>query len=237
MCALACALEPAHISYYQLTLEPGTVFHCTSAAACRTRMRRGRCRPSASKYSPRKDSSNTKFPPMRAPARAAGTISITGCSATTWAWVRARTASSASIVPDRHLADREAQAAAGLSDSHKCGRHRERSALSPIGERQHIAVADLPFEFMLNALRLNEGFAVAISSGGRALLLSGCRTGARAAPATGASSSATDRGWRPTELGRRFLNDLQAGFLAMSLCTPGSALLAQRGTYSTLRLH
>ena len=27
MCAIACALEPAHISYYQLTLEPGTVFH------------------------------------------------------------------------------------------------------------------------------------------------------------------------------------------------------------------
>ena len=24
---IACALEPAHISYYQLTLEPGTVFH------------------------------------------------------------------------------------------------------------------------------------------------------------------------------------------------------------------
>ena len=28
-----------------------------------------------------------------------------------------------------------------------------------IGERRPIAVADLPFEFMLNALRLNEGFA------------------------------------------------------------------------------
>ena len=24
---IACSLEPAHISYYQLTLEPGTVFH------------------------------------------------------------------------------------------------------------------------------------------------------------------------------------------------------------------
>ena len=29
-----------------------------------------------------------------------------------------------------------------------------------IGERQCIAARDLPFEFMLNALRLNEGFAV-----------------------------------------------------------------------------
>ena len=27
MCSIACSLAPAHISYYQLTLEPGTVFH------------------------------------------------------------------------------------------------------------------------------------------------------------------------------------------------------------------
>ena len=76
-----------------------------------------------------------------------------------------------------------------------------------------IAAADLPFEFMLNALRLNEGFS------------SDCyqaRTGLRLQNLDDKLATAEDRGllesvasgWRPTELGRRFLNDLQASFLA-----------------------
>jgi coproporphyrinogen III oxidase-like Fe-S oxidoreductase len=66
---------------------------------------------------------------------------------------------------------------------------------------------------MLNALRLNEGFARADFE---------ARTGLSmhiAAPTLDAASSRglvepTASGWRPTALGSRFLNDLQASFLA-----------------------
>jgi oxygen-independent coproporphyrinogen-3 oxidase len=66
---------------------------------------------------------------------------------------------------------------------------------------------------MLNALRLNEGFRISDFES---------RTGLNperiAIPLANASErgllEAYGDGWRPTDLGRRFLNDLQAGFLA-----------------------
>ena len=91
----ACSLEPAHISHYQLTLEPGTVFHARppplpdeDAAWAMQRECQAATRRSTA-------IGNTRFPPMRSPARAAGTISTIGASATTWAWARAPTANSA----------------------------------------------------------------------------------------------------------------------------------------------
>jgi coproporphyrinogen III oxidase-like Fe-S oxidoreductase len=87
-----------------------------------------------------------------------------------------------------------------------------RAAL-PAGEGNVVAATDLPFEFMLNALRLNDGFS---SDCYRA------RTGLALETISEKLAKAEDRGlldrmpsgWRATELGRRFLNDLQAGFLA-----------------------
>ena len=81
-----------------------------------------------------------------------------------------------------------------------------------IGERSWIGRSDLPFEFMLNALRLNTGFLVRDFES---------RTGLSAETIAPALDRAGNRGliekrgesWRPTELGRRFLNDLQASFL------------------------
>ncbi len=69
------------------------------------------------------------------------------------------------------------------------------------------------FDFMLNALRLTEGFSEAIFVD---------RTGLDAERLMAATSGARQRGligrdvdgiWRPTELGARFLNDLQAEFI------------------------
>ncbi len=70
----------------------------------------------------------------------------------------------------------------------------------------------LPFEFMLNALRLNEGYAHTVFSE---------RTGLPDDAIAGALAEAESRGLlertathtRPTELGRRFLNDLVELFL------------------------
>jgi oxygen-independent coproporphyrinogen-3 oxidase len=66
---------------------------------------------------------------------------------------------------------------------------------------------------MLNALRLNEGFETADFPR---------RTGLGFGAVEPALARAQDRGlleprtggWRPSALGRRFLNDLQASFLA-----------------------
>ena len=72
--------------------------------------------------------------------------------------------------------------------------------------------SELPFEFMLNALRLAEGFRIADFE--RA-------TGLPAATVTGKLAEYAAKGlvhpqdgrYRATDLGFRFLNDLLAGFL------------------------
>jgi len=72
--------------------------------------------------------------------------------------------------------------------------------------------ADLPFEFMLNALRLNEGFAVALFAERTGMPLSALEEGLAAAEQRGLIRRGLDR-IAPTDLGRRFLSDLQALFL------------------------
>ncbi len=73
--------------------------------------------------------------------------------------------------------------------------------------------ADLVFEFMLNALRLAEGFAEALFTDRTGL--APARLAQACAPAVEKGLMARSEGgrWCATELGRRFLNDLQASFL------------------------
>jgi putative oxygen-independent coproporphyrinogen III oxidase len=81
-----------------------------------------------------------------------------------------------------------------------------------IAESRDVAERELPFEFMLNALRLVEGFPAALFSE---------RTGLPLAVIEPQLARAESRGLiardlesiRPTERGRRFLNDLLEGFL------------------------
>jgi oxygen-independent coproporphyrinogen-3 oxidase len=84
---------------------------------------------------------------------------------------------------------------------------------TPIGGSSFIAAADLPFEFMLNALRLNEGFSVRDYRQRTGLEMESLEAKLADARGRGLLESNED-GWRPTVLGRRFLNDLQASFLA-----------------------
>ena len=78
---------------------------------------------------------------------------------------------------------------------------------------QALGESELLFEFMLNALRLRDGFDESLFEQ---------RTGLPADSLADAAAAATERGlielsgarrWQPTALGRRFLNDLQAEFL------------------------
>ncbi len=81
-----------------------------------------------------------------------------------------------------------------------------------VQERREVGVADLPFEFMMNALRLNGGVPIALFE---------ARTGLPVATIAGMLEEARRRDLlapdpghlRPTTMGRRFLNDLLALFL------------------------
>ena len=81
-----------------------------------------------------------------------------------------------------------------------------------VEETRTLSDADLPFEFMLNALRLDDGVPTGFFEE---------RTGLSVARIGRDLARAVERGLldpdpatiRPTPLGRRFLNDLQALFL------------------------
>ncbi|HEY1070799.1 MAG TPA: radical SAM family heme chaperone HemW [Thermomonas sp.] len=81
-----------------------------------------------------------------------------------------------------------------------------------IGGDEVLSPQRLPFDFMLNALRLNEGVPAALFE---------ARTGLPLAAIADRLADARERGWlepdpawlRPTELGRRFANDVIGLFL------------------------
>ena len=84
---------------------------------------------------------------------------------------------------------------------------------NPVQEEHEIGRADMGFEFMLNALRLTGGFDPN---------LFGERTGMNISAIAKALNAAESKGLiyrdhaliKPTEMGQRFLNDLQEIFLA-----------------------
>jgi putative oxygen-independent coproporphyrinogen III oxidase len=82
-----------------------------------------------------------------------------------------------------------------------------------LGTRRSVPRDELAFEFMLNALRLNEGFDLEDFAARTGLAYATIQPTLERARDRGLAES-TGSGWRATELGRRFLNDLQAGFLA-----------------------
>ena len=202
---IACSLRPAHISYYQLTLEPGTVFHSRppplpdEEAAWDIQLA-GQKLLADSGYVQYEVSAYAK---PGAQCRHNFNYWLFG----DYVGIGAGAHGKVSLeLPQKILRTvkpkqpRDYQAAVG------------RAALGA-GDSSYIAAADLPFEFMLNALRLNDGFS------------SDCylaRTGLELRHLDAKMTRARDRGlleprvngWRPTELGRRFLNDLQLSFLA-----------------------
>ena len=78
--------------------------------------------------------------------------------------------------------------------------------------RQTVARADLPGEFMMNALRLTEGFPLGLFTERTGLPLATIEKSALAARRSGLLE-VVDGSMRPTPHGRRFLNQLLAGFL------------------------
>ncbi len=198
----AIALGPAHLSHYQLTLEPGTAFHrrppplpdddqsfdmqqeCQEllAAAGFAQYEVSACaRPG------RQCRHNLNYwrygDYLGIGAGAHGKISVDGRVP--------RTEKPRS--PREYL--RRAAVRAGSE-----------------GTRRQVPERELPFEFMLNALRLREGFTLGDFERATALGAAAIEPQLSALAARSLIAESAGR-WTPTELGFRFLNELQAVFL------------------------
>ena len=86
------------------------------------------------------------------------------------------------------------------------------AAGNPVQEEHRVSAEQLPFEFMLNALRLNEGFDLTLFAERTSLPLTVLLPKLQRAEQRGLIKRDHQR-LVPTTLGRRFLNDLQQIFL------------------------
>ena len=198
----ALSFAPPHLSLYHLTMEPNTVF---------------------AKYPPQlpDDDTSADMQDMIAEVTAASGFDHYEVSAYAQAGRRARHnlnywtfgdylgvgagAHSKISFPHRVLRQARFKQPASFIEAAKRG--------NPVQEEHEIARADMGFEFMLNALRLTGGFDPN---------LFGERTGMSITMISKALDAAEAKGLlyrdfkliRPTELGQRFLNDLQEMFLS-----------------------
>lgn len=92
------------------------------------------------------------------------------------------------------------------------------------GQRRPVPACELPFEYMLNALRLHEGFTIVHFSAATGLAASTVEPVLARLSGRGLIGE-KDGAWRPTELGFRFLNELQAEFLPEGKPTPAPSEL------------
>ena len=200
---IACALEPAHISYYQLTLEPGTVFHA---------------RP------PQLPDEDAAWLIQTAGQRLLADAGYEQYEVSAYARLGKRCRHNLNywlfgdylgIGAGAHgkLSFELPQRIVRTVKPKQPREYLEQVRRAGSGESSLILPKDLPFEFMLNALRLNEGFTVRDFQRRTGLEMTSVHGKLAEGEARGLLVSRAD-GWHPTELGRRFLNDLQASFLA-----------------------
>ena len=198
--AAAIALGPAHLSHYQLTLEPGTAFYhqrpplpdddtaLAMQLACQERITLAgfdQYEVSAYAKAGRQCRHNLQYwhygDYLGLGAGAHGKLTtIEGV----WRSEKAR-------LPRDYMA---------------------RAIAGDAGERHRVTPAELPFEWALNALRLTDGASLAAFEATTGLPATRLRPTLEALVARGLVGLDGDR-LKPTELGFRFLNDVQAAFL------------------------
>jgi oxygen-independent coproporphyrinogen-3 oxidase len=200
----AIALEPAHLSHYQLTLEPGTPFArhppplpdddaCYAMQlACQERLEgAGYAQYEVSAYAP--------------PSRQCG-HNLNYWRYGDYLGIGAGAHGKVTRAADHRILRtvRVRHPAAYLAAGDAAGR---------IVERREIQPCDRAFEFCLNALRLMCGFDAALFEERTGLGVATLERPVGIAVERGLLAGNRRVGWAPTELGRRFLNDLQAIFL------------------------
>ncbi|MGQ0800339.1 MAG: radical SAM family heme chaperone HemW [Pseudomarimonas sp.] len=204
--AQAISLAPTHISHYQLTLEPNTLFHAR--------------------------------PPAGIPEDDGAWDMQEACQASLAASGYAQYEVSAYAHPGKQCAHNinywrfgdylgiGAGAHAKLTLPANDGILRRFKPKHPqaymdtagtpagIGGDEWIADDQRPFEFMLNALRLNQGFSMLDFEARTGLARTSIATAMDSASANGWLLQTPADRWRPTALGQRFLNDVVALFMA-----------------------
>lgn len=199
----AIGLKPEHLSWYQLTLEPNTVFHARPPAGLpndelsyamqqqgQQRLADGGFR----QYEVSAYASNGRQCRHNLNYWSFGDYLAVGAGA------HGKVTSDGSVY--RYVKP---------ANPHSYMRAIESGLDSALPDA--LAEQDLLFEFMINALRLTDGFDEQLFES---------RTGLDRSTLLEAAAEGVDRGmimrigearWQPTSLGQRFLNDLQAQFL------------------------
>jgi putative oxygen-independent coproporphyrinogen III oxidase len=200
--AEAIAAAPPHLSIYQLTLEPGTPFHRSPPGL--------------------PDEESCWHMEVAAAARleAAG---FRRYEVSAWAQEGAECRHNLNYwtFGDYLGIGAGAHGKLSLEDGGIVRRRRRRRPLGwlegPTLEGEHALDAEERlFEFMLNALRLSDGFGLELFEARTGLGAEIALPGLERGRALGLLAAGPDANWRATALGRRFLNDAQALFLPPS---------------------
>ncbi len=200
----AVALAPAHISYYQLTLEPNTVFHSNPPADIPDEdvsfaiqehghellEKQGYRQYEISAFAKsgqqcRHNLNYWRFGDYVA-VGAGAHGKVTASDGKVWRYEK-----------PRHPLGFIEQAEKGAID----------------GREYQVSTTDIAFEFMLNALRLPQGFTESEFTTHTGLSADTIKERLESARGKGMIESFEGPGWRPTALGLRFQNDLTGSFL------------------------
>jgi len=199
----AAALEPEHVSWYQLTLEPNTVFHARPPAGLP-----GEDAVAAIEEAGRERLGDLGFERYEVSAWARpGRRSVHNLNYWTYGDYLAVGAGAHGKITTGEGIYRYRKPANPWQYMETAGGDGDDPVAEPVADRDRV------FEFMLNALRLVDGFSerlFAERTGLPAALLRECLSPAHARGLVEQGGPGT---WRPTALGGRFLNDLQAEFL------------------------
>ncbi len=206
----AIELEPTHLSAYQLTLEPNTLFHA---------------RP------PQLPDDDTTWAMQQAIEHELAAAGFHQYEVSAYARAGFECRHNLNYWQFGDYLGIGAGAHAKLTDANgisRCWKIKQPKdylahAGTPqaLGGDQRVALDDVPFEFMLNALRLTTGFSTRLFSERTGLALDSLRPMLITAQEKNLLTLTAD--WiQPTDHGRRFLNDLQILFLP-----PADARLAK----------
>ena len=200
----AVALQPAHISHYQLTLEPNTVFAAKPPAGIPDDDvgwdMQERCQSLLAEAGYRQYEVSAYARPGRQ------------CAHNLNYWRFGDYLGIGAGAHGKLTHGAEQSVLRRWKVKQPAAYHASAGRGDAIGGDERIEPARLPFEYMLNALRLDEGFALADFT---------ARTGLAAAAIAPRLEQARARDWLriddgrvvPTPLGRRFTNDVVALFL------------------------
>jgi oxygen-independent coproporphyrinogen-3 oxidase len=219
--ATALSLRPAHLSHYHLTLEPGTLFAAHPPPLPddeQAWQMQGAC------HAVLEASGFTQYEVSafaRAGHQCRHNLNYWSFGDYLGAGAGAHGKVSRAATPEERDADAGALVIERSVHLREPRRYFASSGAGP--EWRRIASADLPFEFAMNALRLNEGFAEPQFSTSTGLPWSHMDAEVRTLadqglleaplPPQSASASPPSRHWRASRRGRELLNDVVQRFL------------------------